>query len=441
MQKFKVLSSKKQRKSDKSVRVLFPRDIYEMMRAAFIASEASSREGYAVAQCGLMADGSRKNWTYIVRSLHVPAAGDIVEQSSITVTPRAEFMEAVLSDAALKNNVIVEIHTHVGSSEPNFSWVDIENGLENGRFLKACGMRFAMAVVGSEGFSICEYDSDHDALQTPGNARVSIIGRGGVKDVIFHRSGSSCQIPQIENMRVSIVGMGGVGFGIAGTLAGIGVRKFILYDEGIVDDSVPDVLPFTAEKGKKRTKAALNMLKKISGDMEVTQVSDARSLKAALKDADVIFKCGSDEDIKILLNEVSLKYFIPCIEARTFTKSMGSGPYGLVRVYMPSATGCIGCFADEPDGPACGADASTIAVNSVVSSMAVQEFLDLVSGRGQGNKAYDHIEYDPSTQLAERKSSGRREACPMCGKDGILGAGDERKQTAKAPRIRKAKKE
>ena len=440
MQKFRVLSSRKQRRTDKSVRVLFPRDTYETIRAAFTASEASSCEGYAIAQCGLMADGARKNWTYMVRSVHVPAAEDILEQSSITVTPRAEFIESILSDASVKNNIVMEIHTHVGSREPNFSWVDMENGLENGRFLRACGLRFAMAVVGSDGFSLCEYDSDHDALQTPGSARISVIGRDGIRDVMFHGSNARCELPQMDSMRVSIVGLDGIGFGIAGILADLGVKKFTLYDEGIVDDCGPDILAHKSDKGKKKTRATVNMLKKTAADLEIARPGDAVSLKAALKGSDVIFMCGGDEGMKAELNEVSLKYFIPCIEARTVVKNGGQEPYGVLRIYVPSATACIGCSTNALAGLAFIPETSCVDVNKMVSSMAVKEFTDLVYCSRSSPKGYDYVEYDPATGAILQKLIGSSKDCPTCGMDGMLGAGDERKQITKAVRVRKDKK-
>jgi molybdopterin/thiamine biosynthesis adenylyltransferase len=388
-----------------------------------------------------MADSPRKNWTYMVRSVHVPAAEDILEQSSITVTPRAEFIESILSDASGKNNIVMEIHTHVGSREPNFSWVDMENGLENGRFLRACGLRFAMVVVGSDGFSLCEYDADHDALQTPGTARISVIEREGVRDVMFHGSNARCELPQMDSMRVSIVGLDGIGFGIAGILADMGVKKFTLYDMGVVDDSSPDVLAYTSDKGKKKTRAAANMLKKTAAGLEIAHPGDAVSLKAAIKGSDVIFMCGGDEGMKATLNEVSLKYFIPCIEARTFVKNGEQEPYGVLRIYIPSATACIGCSINVPVEPAYVQETSSVDVNKMISSIAVREFMDLVYCRKTSPKGYDYVEYDPATGATVQKLIGSIKDCPMCGKDGMLGAGDERKQMAKAARTRKAKKE
>ncbi len=440
MQKFKVLSSKKQRKADRSVRLLFPQALYESMRSAFAESEGASRENYAVAQYGYKVDATKKNWTYMVRSLHIPGKEDLFEQSSITVTPKAEFMEAVLSDATQKNNAVLEIHTHVGSKEPNFSWVDIENGLENGRFLKACGLRFAMAVIGSDGFSFCEYDPDHDALQIPESVRISMAGRTGVKDIVAHRSHSSCELPLRqgpENMNISIAGLDGVGFDIVNMLARMGVKKFTLIDEGTVDDNGQCAVPYTTDKGKKKTRAAHNMLKKISRDILVEHVNDINGFDAALKGSDVIFSCTDDARVKALANGASLKYFIPCIEARTLVKKDASGLYGRVRVLMPSATGCMGCFTDDRLEAPGTMDAPHVAVNNIVASMAVQEFMDFIQVNEPGIKSYDLIEYDPGTQAMERKTGHKDDSCPMCGKNGVLGAGDSRKPPGKAAKAKR----
>ena len=77
----------------------------------------------------------------------------------------------------------------------------------------------------------------------------------------------------------------------------------------------------------------------------------------------------------------------------------------------------------------------------MVSSMAVREFMDLVYCGKTILKGYDYVEYDPATGATVQKLIGSIKDCPMCGKDGMLGAGDERKQMAKAARTRKAKKE
>lgn len=426
MQKFKVLSSRKQRKTDRSIRLIFPMPQFERMRESFAASESSSREGYAMARCGSRSDGSRKSKDYFVRELYIPAAKDLFQQSSITVTPRAEFIEAVLDEASAKSDAVLEIHTHVGSTEPNFSWVDIENGLENGRFLRSCGLRFAMAVMGNEGFSFCEYDGDHDSLIMPESSRISVLGRNGLRDALVHKSNTSCELMSAarpETIRVAIAGLDGVGFGVCQKLAELGVKDFVLLDDRAIGDHKPDILSSTAEPGKKRTKAAQNMLKIVSKDIKAVPVNDiAKNARFALRECDIIFYCGNDEALKAEVADASLKFLIPCIEARTLKRANKEGLYGRVRVLMPSVTGCSVCFGEA--APSSGEGHSCVPVDSVVCSIAVQELIDILSGSARD---FDMIEYDPDTGAVEHKRLDRDDSCPACGKDGVYGAGDDRR--------------
>jgi molybdopterin/thiamine biosynthesis adenylyltransferase len=401
--KFKVLSSKKQRKSDKDVRLVFPEPLYRQMRSSLDSAEAGSREGYVIAQCGHKADISKKNWIYFIKSVHVPSREDLFEQSSITVTPKGEFMERILVEAAEHNSTVLEIHTHVDSAEPNFSWVDIENGIENGRFLKSCGIRFAMAVLGSAGFSLSEYETDRDAMQAPAGARISLVSRSGLKDILVHKTAVSTvpERPQIGDMRVAIVGVNGVGSEIAHMLASMGVSKFILIDDRLVDGSEP--LPYTVakDKGKRRTKALYRSLKKISQDLEVAHVNhNASDAKAEMRECDLIFGCVGGHEDRLAMNEVSLKYFKPLID---------TGEDGNVRVIVPSVTGCLGCQCRVPvlHRTIYGDEEAY----SAIASAAVQEFVDLVKGEGHAGTA----------------STAADELCPLCGRGGILGAGDEQK--------------
>lgn len=439
VQKFKVLSSKKQRKAEKTIRVLFPQPSYEAMLASFAVADAASGEGYAIAQCGVKVDSTKKHWTYLVRSIHLPSRDSLFERSSITVTPRADFMEPILTEASEKNNLILELHTHVGSKEPNFSWVDIQNGLENGRFLRSCGLRFAMAVVGIEGLSLCEYDAEHDSLQTPEQAYFSAIMRTGTKSLLAHKHVPGIDpvagMNGIESARVAIVGLGGIGFGIASMLARMGVKRFLLLDDGVVDAASPDLSPFvsTADSGKKRTRVAQGTLKKISKDIEVTQLGGpAGDAKQEMKECDVVFGCSGDREACSVINDVSLKYFIPYIDARLVK---GPKMSGRVRVVVPSITACPGCAGEEPCETASD-DPAVVTINNVIASIAVQEFADMASGKDIGAKPFDYIEYDPERQSIERKAAERNASCALCGNGGVLGAGDDRKSMKKSAKTK-----
>lgn len=473
-QKFRVLSSKKQRKIERNIRLLFPGQVYDAMTDRFLKDSERSMEGYAIAECGLKADPEKKNWTYMVKEVHIPERGQLLEQSSVSVTPKAEFMEEILSRAADRNSSVIELHTHVDSPSPNFSWKDIDHGLDNGRFLKSCRIKFLMAVMGAEGFSLSEYDGDHDSLQVPEKAVISIMTRSGIKDMMTHKSNSSTEQispvfdrqlliwgegvqAQIQSMKIGIAGLGGTGSILLQMLARMGVKKFVLCDHDIVEESNLSRLPysFSPDIGKKKVKIASNYLKKISKDIEVTAFPEkVQQSKEEFKDCDVIFGCVDTEAARLTLNEISLKYFIPYIDTGTEIfmddkKMCDIG--GQVRVVIPSVTGCLECMGGidkemaaleslddeslrirDSAGYVRGTDItptpSVITLNTIIASMAAQEFLNIAQGIEEPASAFNYLKYNAKSSDIERLVFEKSESCPLCGSGGILGSGDIKKQ-------------
>ncbi len=386
------------------------------MRSSFDGAEAAAKEGYAIAQCGYKADNARKSYLYMVKSIHVPAQNDLFEQSSITVTPGAEFMEGVLSEASEHDSTILEIHTHVDSAKPNFSWTDIQNGIENGRFLRSCGLRFAMAVIGADGFSLNEYEADHDSLQVPASARISLATRIGLKDTLCQKftAAPAPEDPGVGELKVAIVGLNGVGSQIAHLLAGMGLHKFILFDGCLIDGSEPMPYALAKDMGKKKTKVLQRSLKKISQGLEVMHIDNNVSIKREeLRDCDVIFGCVKGHEDRLAMNEMSLKYFIPFIDI---------GTSGEVRVIVPSANGCLGCYCGVPSTGNFSLNEMDADADSFIASIAVQELVDML--KGVGSKTFDHIRYSATDQSIDLRPVARDECCPLCGKGGILGTGD-----------------
>ncbi|WP_230741802.1 HesA/MoeB/ThiF family protein [Methanooceanicella nereidis] len=484
-QKFRVSSSKKQRKIDRNIRVVFPEPLYEAMSGSLINEEKASHECYILAQCGYKVDESKKNLTYMVKDLYIPGREDLLEQSSVTVTPKADFLEKIFSEAYENNSTIIEIHSHVDSKSPNFSWVDIDHGIDNGRFLRSCKIKFVMCVIGTEGFSIAEYDSDHDSLDLPKKAVISIMTRSGIKDVLPGETstGSSIEISPVYDRQVlmwgkegqericnvcaGIVGLGGTGSVLLQMLARMGVKKFVLCDDDIIERSNLNRLPYTfnSDIGKKKIKAAQNYLKKLSKDIDTTLLNGkVQEHKEKLKGCDILFGCVDSEGARLILNEISLKYFIPYIDTGTeiFCRNADSGSNSLdmggqVRVVIPSVTGCLECMGGidkgkaemdllrpeemnirEKTGYVNGTDItpvpSVISLNNMIASMAVQEFVDMVTGNGSRPKEYNYIKYDSVEPVLERMIFEKDPSCPMCGNGGILGAGDIKKQSR--PRIK-----
>ncbi|HTX44224.1 MAG TPA: hypothetical protein VMC61_05800, partial [Methanocella sp.] len=81
----------------------------------FAARERDGREGYALALCGTRGGEDKRSVSYLARSLHIPGESDLLDHSSVSVTPSADFMESVLARAMERHSHVLEIHTHPGS--------------------------------------------------------------------------------------------------------------------------------------------------------------------------------------------------------------------------------------------------------------------------------------------------------------------------------------
>ncbi|CAJ38044.1 conserved hypothetical protein [Methanocella arvoryzae MRE50] len=468
-----MATSKKQRKSGKSFKIIFPASIYDQITGQFKAMEAQKLEGYALAMCGLKTDLSDNSHTYLVKKVFIPEKGNLIEHSSVSVTPSGEYLEKVLAEAGESNSAIIEIHTHVDAPAPSFSSVDLENGIDNGRFLKSCRIRFGMIVMGSEGLSALEYDGDSDSLRVPEKASIAVMTRHGLKTVlpvqkpgateplaeVYDRQvrlwGSQSQ-RRIEATTAGIVGLGGTGSVVLQILSRIGVKKFVLVDPDDIEESNLSRLPYaiSTDVGKKKVKVAAAHLKKVNKNAEITSLAGpVADFKDKLKACTVIFGCVDNDLARLTLNEISLRYFIPLIDTGTeifVTEGSLDEMGGQVRVVIPSVTGCLECggLIDKEQaamsmlsqeernilaaaGYVRGTDLTpapaVMTLNAIIASLAVQEFVDMMTERGRPD--YSYLIYSGRSPIIDRLSLERCDTCPNCGSRGILGAGEEKKQS------------
>jgi molybdopterin-synthase adenylyltransferase len=467
--RFKVITAKKGHSHTRPLQIIFPEGDFRRMAADFAAQETAGREGYALALCGTRSDADKKSAAYLVRSLHIPGKGDLIEHSSVSVTPSADFMEAVLARAMDRHSHVLEVHTHPGSASPCFSAVDMDHGLDNGRFLKSCRTGFSMLVLGTEGFSLRVYNGEDDSLQSPEVTRISILTRSGLLDLFkpmekheyeqlsetidrqLHIWGEGCQ-RKISAVTAGLVGLGGTGSVLLQMLARIGVRKFVLCDPDVIEVSNLSRLPYAFEDdvGRKKVKVAARYVKRMTGDAAVKTIGDrVQEAGDSLRACDMLFGCADNDGARLALNDLSLKYFIPYIDTGTEifvedgrVKEMG----GQVRVVVPGVTGCLECAeaidheqaaisllspediimrneAGYVNGTGFSPAPAVITLNTMIASMAAQEFVDMIAGRDRtGTESY--FLYDATVPRIERFSVGRSPDCVMCGLDGIAGMGD-----------------
>jgi molybdopterin/thiamine biosynthesis adenylyltransferase len=378
-------------------------------------------------------------------------------------------MEAVLARAMERQSSVLEIHTHPGSASPSFSSVDVDHGVDNGRFLKSCRTGFAMLVIGSEGFAVMEYDGENDSLLTPEAAGITLLTRAGMTDLFplmkkpdceelspaidrqLHIWGDVCQ-RKIQKVTVGIAGLGGTGSVLLQMLVRIGIKKFVLCDPDDIEMSNLSRLPyaFKDDAGRKKVRVAAGYVKKVTRDAAVKMIArPIQDARESFQTCDVLFGCTDNDGARLTLNEISLKYFIPYIDTGTEifieagrAREMG----GQVRVVVPGVTGCLEC-ADAIDhdqaavrllsqdeislrraaGYVNGTDLSpapaVITLNTMIASMASQEFVDMMARRDRDSTGNYYL-YDATVPRIERFSIERVPDCPMCGREGISGMGD-----------------
>jgi molybdopterin/thiamine biosynthesis adenylyltransferase len=467
--RFKVITARKGRSPGRPLQIIFPEDDFRRMAADFSAQETAGREGYAVALCGIRSSADKISAAYLVRSLHIPGKGDLIDHSSISVTPSADFMEAVLARAMERPGHVLEIHTHPGSASPCFSAVDMDHGLDNGRFLKTCRTGFSMLVLGTEGFALREYNGEDDSLLSPRAVTISLMTRGGLVDLFpstekagcdelsptidrqLHIWGEDCQ-RKIGTVTAGIVGLGGTGSVLLQMLVRIGVRKFVLCDPDVIEVSNLSRLPYAFEDdvGRKKVRAAAGYVKKLGTGAAVKMIaSRVQETGESLRACDMLFGCADNDGARLALNGLALKYFIPYIDTGTEifiedgkVTEMG----GQIRVVVPGVTGCLGCAEaiDYEQAAAClmsvndatvrneagyvngtflSPAPAVITLNSMIASMAAQEFVDMMAGRDRAGTD-NYFLYDATLPQIERFSVERNPDCAMCGPDGLAGMGD-----------------
>lgn len=165
-----------------------------------------------------------------------------------------------------------------------------------------------------------------------------------------------------------------------------------------------------------------------------------------LKQADTIFNCTDTQSSRMVTNEASVKYHIPLIDlgAGILTEKGYVEAGGQVRIVLPDGY-CLACInainyakagqellneQDRQMRKAAGyvqgyniPQPSVISLNGTIASLAVTEFLNLITGIREVNT---YVTYDMQSNnvIAQTLQAEKDESCPVCGKHGVRGMGD-----------------
>lgn len=246
------------------------------------------------------------------------------------------------------------------------------------------------------------------------------------RQIIFSGMGADAQRKLLAS-KVVIVGCGANGSVLANHLARAGVGYLRLIDRDYVElNNLHRQLLFDEEDVRERIPkavAAARHLQHINSDITVeAEVVDfnAGNALALLQDADVVLDGTDNFEARYLINDVCLREGIPWV----YTGVVAS--YGMTATLVPDAaagkvqreaTGCLQCLlGTEPatGGPTCDTAGVLGPVVSVLASIAANEAIKLLTGKGKLNEGLIHIDlWDNSFETFQL--AGRNPQCPACG--------------------------
>ena len=254
---------------------------------------------------------------------------------------------------------------------------------------------------------------------------------------------------RIAGTRVAIAGLGGIGSLVAMQLAHLGVRGLVLIDDDIVEESNLNRLAGAGARDAGRAKVAVaaGYARKVNPDARVlplqANVRDPRAMRAAAG-SDVLFGCVDTDSGRLILNELALAHLTPYIDCGVGIMAPGGTigeAGGRVAVWTPGRP-CLLCSAgdiipavaaqelESPEerefrrahGYVAGADVpepAVISLNGTIASLAVTEFIALVTGF-RASRCYRV--YDMLGQRIDERRGHRDPRCVACASEGF---GDE----------------
>ena len=429
-------------------------DLWSRLRDHLLA-DREERAGFLLARSA----GPR----LIVRDL-VLIPDDQLERGtdSVSVTPPA--LVDVMNRAVREDMIIVEAHSHPQSWETvRFSDLDDQGQREMVVYLADVmpGRTYGAIVVGQSAVAGRLWHGrrwtplDHvlvtgphielwsgDGSPMPRNSRASVqhSDRYDRQVRAFGQEGQS----KIARCRVAVVGEGGIGSIVTVQLAHLGVRDIALIDADRVEESNLNRLAGAtpSDVGQLKVDLAEVQFRRVSPVASVCSVPEEIRTESALEaaqSADVLFGCVDTDSGRLILNELAVTHAIPYIDCGSgidAPEGRMSAAGGQVVVWVPGRP-CLLCCgeidraiaAEELEsedlrafrrerGYISGSDIpepSVISLNGTVASLAVTEFIALLTGFRPANH---YTYYDMFNQGVGQRLVKRNPLCFTCSTEG-----------------------
>lgn len=293
----------------------------------------------------------------LVREVIIPSSQDYSRVGRLEAELKPEFVARVTKQAKLADLGIVFVHSHPGDHAPRFSHIDDAGETHLAGFMaRRHAGRTHLALVISKGGMCCRelgsdkpvrvisVGADREVLYTDGPQPVKPDPRHDRQVRAFGPEGQAA----IEQLCVAIVGLGGTGSIVAQELGHLGVRKFILVDPDVVDETNLNRIAgaSASDIGRSKVDVAERLLKSIRPEIVIKTVNGnivhERHARPLL-DADFIFGCTDSHGSRAVIQQISYQYLIPCIDVGSTIAVRDGAVTHIVGRVQTLAPG-LGCF-------------------------------------------------------------------------------------------------
>ncbi len=245
----------------------------------------------------------------------------------------------------------------------------------------------------------------------------SLVGAAPEPDRRLERYSRQLVLPEwseaaqraLGEARVLVVGAGALGSPVATYLAGSGVGRLGVVDDGDVELSNlhRQHLHFTPDVGVAKAHSAVAKLGFLNPDIVIEPYQAA--FNAAMVDGqDLVVDCTDSFEARYAINAACCAAGVPLVEGGVV------GVSGLVMAIRPGETACYRCaFPQAPEGAASCAEAGVLGpAAGVIGSLQALEALKLLAGLPALTDAF--LQVDLLTLDFLRVNVRRRAGCPDC---------------------------
>lgn len=435
------------------ITLAFPAPSLQDLRAKLWDSELESA---AVVLCVPVKLHSTGGWRLLVKELHIASTDHYEERTSIAVRLSSQFCLPLEKRAKVQGWSVVYVHTHPHADEAAFSPVDDRAEAPMADYLRMrCPDVPHASLLLSRAGAKCRVlgTSDHvRVVEIGGNLAVAYdVEEPTLMEDRFDRQvrafGSEGQ-RRLSQLTVAIVGLGGTGSLIAQQLAHLGVRRFVLVDDDMIESTnlnrVVGATPADVGRAKKIDVAA-RVIIALGGEVTLRLDEDVTLPGVARQviEADVVFNCTDTYASRHVLNQAAYQYLVPMIDmgvSITVDGAMQAHMAGHVKMLAPGLA-CLWCAgnmnsdavraemmtaeqrAADPyvQGAATVAQPAVISLSGVVTSVAVTMLLAAVAGVPSPAR---FVYYDGNRSRMNALSRPPDAACVFCGPGSTIGWGD-----------------